>query len=475
MFEVSKLKNTALSFLKTAFFSLVAVISLGVLSHTAKAENYNNSLWDNLRYSFKLEDEYQRPEVQDQVNWLMNHKSYLGQLGKHSQPYLYYILQEVKKRNMPGEIALLPMIESTYNPFAYSHSGAAGLWQFTSGTGKGFGLKQNWWFDGRRDIYNSTDAALNYLSYLHRFFNGNWMLAIAAYHSGEGTVQHAMKSRNTGNFWALNLPQDTHSYVPKLLALAKFIQTQSHASTKLPYISNTPYFTKVNVGTQIDLTNAAHLAGLSYPEFLKLNPGNNRWATSPTGPHTIVLPLNKVDIFVHNVNKIPEQKRSALLAKHAVQFDTDLKILPEPEKISIPEEQAFAKPKPVYASAKVSSGNAKTHKVLHITQKGDTFWHLAQKYHVSEHDIRAWNNFSANAYIQPGQKLTIWTPNNLTWATSGHSQSIKDKMIYHTIRLGDSLSAIAHKYNVSVQKLLSWNTKLQPTRLIPGKHVLIYV
>lgn len=483
MLRGSRLRNTAFSFFKAIVFSLIVL--LGNFS-TAFADESN--LWDTLRYSFKLEDEYQRPEVKAQFNWLMSHKNYLSLLGQHSQPYLYYILKEVRRRNMPGEIALLPMIESTYNPFAYSNTGAAGLWQFTSGTGTNFGLKQNWWFDGRRDIYNSTNAALNYLTYLHHFFNGNWMLAIAAYHSGEGTVQRAVNHKGSSNFWSLNLPDDTHSYVPKLLALAKLIQTRNPVSSRLPYISNTPYFTKIDVGTQIDLTNAAHLAGLSYPEFLKLNPGNNRWTTSPKGPHTIVLPLNKVNVFVHNLEKIPESERQSLLAKHAVQFDTDLEAIPDSkeeeienaeieQKIEkIPEKENISAPpvqKVAYASPIISHQPTSLHKVLHVVQKGESFSSLTQKYHVNADQIRNWNHLSAQEPLKLGEKLTVWTTNNVNWSKA--SSPTKNTIVYYTIRVGDSLARIAQKYHVSLQKLMFWNTKLEPNKLIPGKQLVIYL
>ena len=482
----SNLRNTALSFFKAIAFSLILL--LGNIS-TAFADESSSNLWDTLRYSFKLGDEYQRPEVNVQFNWLISHKNYLSLLGQHSQPYLYYILKEVRRRNMPGEIALLPMIESTYNPFAYSNTGAAGLWQFTTGTGNNFGLKQNWWFDGRRDIYNSTNAALNYLTYLHHFFNGNWMLAIAAYHSGEGTVMRAVNNKGSSNFWSLNLPDDTHSYVPKLLALAKLIQTKNPVSSRLPYISNTPYFTKIDVGTQIDLTNAAHLAGLSYPEFLKLNPGNNRWTTAPKGPHIIVLPLDKVDVFVHNLEKIPESQRSSLLAKHAVEFDTDLEVIPDsdeeeintieseqaPEKIPVKEEAPPVQ-KIAYASPVVTPQPSSLHKVLHIVQKGESFSHLTQKYQVNIEQIRNWNHLSAQETLKLGEKLTIWTTNNVSWSKApSTASSSKNTIVYYTIRVGDSLARIAQKYHVSLQKLMFWNTKLEPNRLVPGKQLVIYL
>lgn len=485
LFEVFTQKNLVHAFLRMTIFSIISAVTIGfffpVFASASNNEN-NSNLWDKLEYSFQLESQYSRPEVQTQIDWLLNHKSYLEQLGIHSKPYLYYILQEVQKRNLPGELALLPMVESTYNPFAYSPTGAAGLWQFTKNSGTNFGLQQNWWFDGRRDIYNSTNAALDYLTYLHHFFKGNWMLAIAAYHSGEGTVQRAVKyngnHQRSTNFWSLDLPGDNKSYVPKLLAIASLIQTESKKenSSKLPYISNTPYFTRINVGTQIDLTNAAHLAGIPYPEFLKLNPGNNHWTTAPKGPHTIVLPLDKVNVFVSNLRKIPANERSDLLVKHNVEFDfvPDLEVIPESVDTSdiAPKAPDFSKKEetPDYLS---SSGKipATWHKVLHVIQKGESFSKLTQKYHVSETNIREWNHLSTKDSLQQGQKLTIWTANNISW--SQHPQN--NPVIYYTIRKGDTLNSIAKKYHVSVNKIMLWNPKLKPNHILTGNKVTLYL
>lgn len=500
LLETLKRKKTAL----WLFIVIVVIIALAIFNFPGSAAAdedeslYSRNLWDNLRFSFKLEDQYQRPEVQTQVQWLKGHQSYLNSLSEESQPYMYYILQEIKKRNMPGEIALLPMIESTYNPLAYSNTGAAGLWQLTPKTGTNLGVKRNFWFDGRRDIYNSTNAALNYLCYLHRFFKGNWILAIAAYHSGEGTVQHAVQyadnHQRPNNFWSLNLPDDTQSYVPKLLALAHMIQQNQTMSAKLPYIANTPYFTKIDVGTQIDLTNAAHLAEISYPEFLKLNPGNNRFTTSPAGPHTIVLPLDKVDVFVHNLEKIPVNQRHHLLAKHAVLFDNDLEAIPKTDEIvltsshnkdtaritsqaidSTPADASMVSTKPT-KSRTPAPPPASSHKVLHIVQRNENMRSLTQKYNISAEDIASWNDLSTETKLQPGQKLTLWTKNSFNWANKTTSKISKtNKIVRYKIQKGDCLMGIARRFQVSVKKLMSWNAKLQASHLVPGKYVVVYL
>ena len=202
---------------------------------------------------------------------------------------------------MPAEIALLPIVESAYDPFAYSHGRAAGLWQFVPATGKRFGLKQDWWYDGRRDILDSTAAALDYLQYLHKRFKGDWLLALAAYNSGEGTVSKAQrKNRKKGKpvgFWDLALPGETRDYVPKLIALKQLVATPSVYGIKLEGVPNRPYFAVVETAAQIDLAVAADLAGLELDKLYRLNPGFNQWATSPDGPHRLLIPVDQADMF----------------------------------------------------------------------------------------------------------------------------------------------------------------------------------
>ena len=229
------------------------MLSLCASIQTATAQSFPN-VWDVLRKQFTLNHEVTHPEVQNQLRWLISHPSYLQQLAQ-SEPYIYHIVTEIRKRNLPGEIALIPMIESAYDPFAYSGAGAAGLWQLMPGTGTDLGLKRDWWFDARRSIRPSTDAALNYLSRLNKFFNGNWLLTFAAYDSGEGTVAKCIKmsnQRGSVSFWALPVPQETKAYIPRLLALAEVIQNPQRYHVQLPDIPHMPYFEEVNIGSQID-------------------------------------------------------------------------------------------------------------------------------------------------------------------------------------------------------------------------------
>ena len=276
----------------------------GILS-LFKHRSESNDLWDDLRSGFQLEHYENTPQVQAQINWFMHNQGYLYRTTVRAAPYMYYIYQQVKQRHLPTELVLLPVLESAYNPFASSNRGAAGLWQLERGTASAFGVKQDWWYDGRRDVLASTNAALDYLTYLQNFFGSNWYLALAAYDSGEGTVQEAMR-RNIRNgyntdFWSLPLPMETQSYVPRLLALAAIIENPQKYSIYLPSISDAPYLGQVDIGGHINLNQAANLAGISLSELIQLNPGYVHYITDPQGPHKLLLPFDKIQTFQENL------------------------------------------------------------------------------------------------------------------------------------------------------------------------------
>lgn len=271
-----------------------------------------HDLWHDLRKQFRLSVNTNNPRIKAQLKWYSRHPKYLLYMMNKAAPYLYYIERKINTRDLPGELALVPMIESEYDPFSYSRAGASGLWQLMPETGSGFGLKQNWWYDGRRDIYASTDAALDYLTHLHQFFNNDWLLAIGAYDCGEGKIQRAMTSNTDRSlptdFWSLSLPLETTLYVPRLLALSVIVKNPERFGITLPNIVNRPYFDRIDVGTQIDLTKAAKLAGIDLAEMYKLNPGFDHWATDPKGPHLLVLPIDKIDQFKQNLAVAPTNK-----------------------------------------------------------------------------------------------------------------------------------------------------------------------
>jgi len=263
--------------------------------------NPHASLWQRLRQSFRLYPmHFHHPSIQKQILFFQKHKEYFQELTHRAIPYLYFVLNEVNKHNFPGEVALLPMLESSYNPFAHNPSGAAGMWQLMPETARDYGLKRNFWYDGRRDIIASTKAALSHLHYLNRFFQGNWLLAFAAYDSGEGTVKHATyeaeeSAASVDSFWKLDLPHETQHYVPRLLALAAIIDNPSQYGMELPEVPDKPYFKSVQIDSSVALSKVAKLASIPLHDLFKLNPGFNHWSTGPQKQHALLLPVNNAE------------------------------------------------------------------------------------------------------------------------------------------------------------------------------------
>jgi membrane-bound lytic murein transglycosylase D len=453
------------------------------LSNPLNAQNPN--VWDVLRSQFTLNHEVTRPEVQEQLRWLIAHPGYLQQLTQ-SRPYIYHIVTEIKKRRLPGELALLPMIESAYDPFAYSGVGAAGLWQLMPGTGNDLGLKQDWWFDARRSIPSSTDAALNYLTYLNKYFNGDWMLAVAAYDAGAGTLSRAIKNSGQSarriTFWGLPVPNETRAYVPRFLALAELINYPERYHLRLPDIAHTPYFEEVNIGSQIDLGHAAKLAGIPYRELIKLNPGYNHWTTAPNQPFKLLIPADKVAHFNHNLANSPKEKRVSW-TKHRVQngdtinsiaqrYFTTVKLIRELNQLKaetlrmgqyllIPSSKntsdVILHKMPVFEKDKPAT--SQFYKVLHIVQPDDDYEKIAKKYQVTRENIQIWNNLSPSASLSTGNQLIIW----------------KQLIQYgrYTVKWGDTSQTIAEKNHTALETLSKLNPGINFRQLKPGQQLVI--
>lgn len=464
-----------------------------------------SNIWQLLGQDLHMNHHSDMPIVQARIKWYMTNPTYLQKVAKHGAPYVYYILQELKKRQMPSEIALLPIIESGYDPFAYSSAGAAGLWQMMPGTASGMSIRQNWWYDGRRDVYASTNAALDYLQYLHKEFNGDWLLALAAYNSGDGTVEKAIRYNKANNlptdFWHLKLPSQTQQYVPNLLALATIVANPNTYAVQWPTTQLAPFITPVKVGSQIDLAIAAKLAGISIEELYLLNPGFNRWATDPEGSHILLLPSDKADAFEMNLTKVPKNERVTWtryrvqtgdsLGKIAKKFSTSVILIKDVNGlhnniIHIGNTLLIPKAKKSFAKNVLNEIKHYLHhernlpgpnRVMHVVQPGENLWTIAKAYHLSIRQIRYWNQLSRKLAIQPGTTLTLWTESK----HRGDAVSLRPYVLHHTVKAHDNLQAIAKHYDVSVTKLkrvnhLSSNTiKLGQQLLIPpAKKVLAH-
>lgn len=489
----SKLHNTffnqavELKFKLRTLFYLPLILSSLIYTQAAISQTAPN-VWEVLRKEFVLNHEVTQPEVQNQLRWLVSHPSYLQKFAQ-SEPYMYHIITEIKKRHIPGEIALIPMIESSYDPFAYSGAGAAGLWQLMPGTGTDLGLKQDWWFDGRRSIRPATDAALNYLVYLNKFFNGDWILAFAAYDSGEGTMARIIKaSKQTGkiNFWSLPVPNETKAYIPRLLALAEIIQNPARYKITLPDIPHTPYFQEVNIGSQIDLSHAAKLAGISYHDLIKLNPGYNRWATAPYRPYKLLIPVNRVENFNRNLANFPEDKRVSW-TRHQISAGDNLNLIAQRhhttinlikelnqlktnsvkkgQYVLIPKTKSTATATLIKAHTPTTKPMAdkrhftalKEYKIIHIVQANESYAQIEKKYGISVNQIKLWNKLKSQKTLQRGQQLVIWRRSRVP-AT-------------YVIKRGDNLRHIAKVNNIRVTQLFQLNPNIQKHPLHVGQRI----
>ena len=269
-------------------------------------------IWERLRTGFSLPLKA-APSVQAQIDNFRNHPHRIEQILQRGEPYLSYILGRVEERGLPAELALLPAIESAFDPYSSSPAGAAGIWQFMPVTARHVGLRRDWWFDGRRDIVAATEAALDYLSELHQSFDGNWFRALGAYNAGRARVNEAIRlNRRRGkpvDFWHLPLPEETRNYVPKLIALRAIISNPDAYNITLPALANTPNFTVVDTGGQLDLRVAAQLSGTSVEELQRLNPGLIRSTVPPDSPHTLLIPRTSERQFRERLARLPADRR----------------------------------------------------------------------------------------------------------------------------------------------------------------------
>ena len=457
----------------------------------------------------RIKDGYGIPDVESAYAtkheaWYASRPDYIKRMVERSQRYLFHIVEEVQKRNMPTEIALLPMIESAFNPQANSTSKASGIWQFIPSTGKNFGLKQNWWVDNRRDVTAATNAALDYLQKLHGMF-GTWDLALAAYNAGEGTVQRAIdKNRRQGlptDYQSLSLPEETKNYVPKLQAIKNIVTDPEKFGLKINSIPNRPYFARVTTPKQIDSKLAAQLAEISYDEFISLNPSYNRPVITSQGEKTqLLLPVWAAERFAANLTNYDKPltswqtynaKRGERMDNIASKFGINVSQLRNVNGLAatgkLRNSQAMLVPavyngKPLsnpdeirsdsINSAEMENNNhidqtaeiepSVSHSVIHKVKNGDTLQSLASKYGTSAKNLMAINHLKS-AKLKAGQSLIT------SESTAGSGKFVKASFKTHHLITNSHVKSDDSKTYKKNSKISS--NKLSIKKLSASKHM----
>jgi len=453
-------------------------------------------LFDRMRAGFKLEDGADQRAVDQQLRWYASNPDYLQRAFGRADLYLYQIVTELERRGMPLELALLPVVESAFEPYAYSRARASGLWQFIPGTGSRFGLKQDWWYDGRRDIVESTRAALDYLQYLHDEFDGDWLLAIAAYNCGEALVERAVNmNRAAGrpvDFWDVWLPGETRAYVPKLLAMKRLVRDPETYGLEFSPIPNSPYFSRVTTHGQINLKIAAEIAGVSPEELYELNPAFHRWATDPAGPHYLLLPVDAADVFSENLGQLSADQRLGVahygvrrgdsVASVARNFHTSVNVIRElndlptggltvGDDLRVPSAVAELPAKVMLAAARVDGhGRSLRRAHVQVVRRGDSLWTIARRNGMNVNTLASLNGMHPGDALRAGQRIRL-----SSGSSGGSGRGGGHRRMFYTVREGDTVMQIARLFQCSVPQLLAWNGLSSGSRLHAGQKLRIHL
>jgi len=382
-------------------------------------------LWERLRREFSWHDIH-NAQVARARDHFLSQPRYLSVVGERAGSYLFHIVEAVEARSMPAELALLPLVESTLNPYAVSPQRAAGLWQIMPATADYLGMPRDWWYDGRLDVRLATDVALDYLQALHDDFDGDWLLALAAYNAGKGRVAKAVaRNERAGrptDYWSLQLPRETRHYVPRLIALAAIVRYADTLGAELPPVRNAPAFVAVPTGGQIELQRAAQLAGVELRTLRALNPGHLRWASAP-GQDELLLPVDRAERFRTGVAGLAPEDRVSWahyriepgdsLVRIARRFDTQVALLREVNDIDghliragdtllIPRGSAW--PDSLALADAAGPRKPRGYRV----RRGDSLYRIASRFNVTVDDLVSWNALDPSRYLQPGQQLRLF-------------------------------------------------------------------
>ena len=434
------------------------------------------SLWEEIRTNSKLDYDNTKPQIIEALKKYDSHQYLINRLSKNGQRYLFYTVSEALKRDLPVELSLIPFVESQFDPYAQSSTGASGIWQFIPSTALENGLKKNWWYDARRDIVASTNAAYNFLIKLNEEHD-DWLIAIAAYNAGPSRVRKEIrKNKEKGlptDFWSLNLPKETRAYVPKILALAEVIRNPKSFNIELPYLANRPYFRVVDLPSQVDLMQIANLSGLKLEVIYELNPGFNQWATDPSGPFRILLPVGIADRFQIVLKDIDPSdlvqwdkylvQKGDTLSSISDSYMIDFELLKEinglDDNLIYENEELFVPRGPSWIKDYLNRPD------IYYVKSGDSLWSISKKFNVKIKDLTIWNGLNPTNFLLTGTKILIYPkylkPKKIVKANFND--------ISYPVKTGDTISKIAIKFGIDKDWILKWNEIEDAGLIYPGE------
>jgi len=462
-----------------------------------ESEIVYDSIWDRINAGLMLQEHYQREEVAAQLRNYAGRQNYFDLVSQRAEPFLYWIVEEIESRGLPQELALLPMVESTYNPRARSGDNAVGLWQFLPNTGEGYGLQQDFWYDGRRDPYASTRAALDYLEVLYQRFDENWLLALAAYNTGGANLSRAIRRTDSNledaSFWDLPLARETRSHVPRLLALSRIISNPSDYGIELPAIANTNPLSPVDIGQQIELAQVARLVGLDIETLQAFNPGYLQWATHPESPQSLLIPVDQHQQLQAGLADLdPEEfvtwehyriQSGDTLSGIASKLNTSVALLRTVNRIR--GSQIIAG-RDLLVPRGLSAGDSRLAQLrlptdrlpvavpaTYTVRSGDNLWSIARRFDLHSVDIAAWNGFDMDELLHPGQELDLGfvQVDDDSIAATTPATELNDS--FYVVRRGDSPARIASRLGLNVEDVLVWNQLAEGEIIYPGQRLRV--
>ncbi|GGY71496.1 lytic transglycosylase [Cellvibrio zantedeschiae] len=464
---------------------------------TTPEERTYETVWERIRAGYSL-PQTSNNAVDSQIRFYTSNKAYFYKITQQSEPFLHYVASEMQANGMPMELALLPFIESSYNPTAMSPNNA-GMWQFGAATGRNFGLKQNNWYDGRKDVVASTDAAIRLLKKLYAKFDNDWLLAVAAYNAGDGAIQQAVdKNRRAGkptDFWSLPLNKTTQGYIPQLLALSRIVADPNVYDFKLYPIADVPYFVKINVDSQINLADAAQNSSLDVSLLKKLNSGYKGWLTDPTEPRHVLVPVDAAATFKLQLDALPKVA-STKWQEHVVKKGDNLDSIAKRygansaqiKSVNNIKGNNVAVGQHLQIPLSPTSSSADNNSALviaeqtppkqiertgyYVVKSGENLWSIAKAQNLSVDRLAQLNNLTSKTTLKPGQKLVVI---DQSIAKNSADSSRDSRKLNYTIKSGDTLGKIAAKYDVSVKQIMQWNKIKDETSIRPNQELIVLV